>query len=490
MNSYTVDSTQDTLQSTLLDILKQLGVSESQIPLQQESQRAKSKTKTNSKSKNQKTGANPKHRKKHPKTKKSTSHSNYAPYPQFIPHQYMQYPYLVHPFQQPQQPQQPYPQPLLQPQHQAPFPFLIDTNSRRFGEHYPYYRNYYGDESEVETENEKDEDLQEPHFKFSNDYEDEDEGEDDEYYNDFLANRDDSEYDRDLRSLPLKHEKATTSKPRGSNKINVPSPFYFQPRYLDTPEFVNEDSLATKTIKGNENQSAVNDLAGGKNVSLIDNKKKPTHRNLGELMEDLLFHHSAAPSSPITDSLQVSSKSSDLNLPFSPLLNVYDFPNSYSVVVAVAGTTPQSLEIDFHPSSHELILKGSVSLPSLKDIAIEEDKKDTGNEKGGEEPIKDGNQEQQSEEKAKDNNTQEKQEVSKDDKSVPRCRIAELRTGHFQRIIKLPLFPKIDDENIKANYTNNGYLIVKLKKLSEHVDSVPKPKKTIRIEDIPDEDGF
>ncbi|KAL6945229.1 hypothetical protein ACO0QE_002677 [Hanseniaspora vineae] len=514
MDSYGADLTQNTLQSTLLDILKQLEVSDAENPSQQETQKLKSKTKnkTKSKPKNQKTGANTKQRKKHSKSKKKPARSLNAPYPPFVPQHYMQAPYLVHPFQQPQQQQPAYFHPFLQPQHQAPFPFLIDTNSRRFGEHYPYYKNYYGDESDFETESEGDEHLRETGFDLSNGYEDEDEDEDqgedayenaeDEYYNDFLAGRDDSEYQRDLKSLPLKHGKPSIAKSQIFDKKGVPNSSYFQPRYFDTPGLLNDNSTGTKTTKENENQTALGNLDQGKHVSPIDHKNKPIHRNFGEIMEDLLFHHPAAPSHPITDLLQVSSTSSDSNLPFSPLLNVYDFPNSYSIVVAVAGTTPQSLEIDFHPSTHELILKGSVSLPSLSDIAIEEDnKKDVCEEKVSGEPIKDDVQEKKTNEKAEEITSDESKEVSKNaPKDVSkdgngktpasRCRIAELRTGHFQRIIKFPLFPKIDDENIKANYTNNGYLIVKLRKLSEHADSVPKPKKTIRIEDIPDEDGI
>lgn len=140
------------------------------------------------------------------------------------------------------------------------------------------------------------------------------------------------------------------------------------------------------------------------------------------------------PSAP--NPLKVSKPESRLDVPFSPEVNVYDCPTAYVAVVALPGATSKAFKVDYHPSSHELIIKGNI-----------EDKLNI-----GEEFLK----------------------------------ITELKYGAFQRTVKFPVLPRIKDEEIKATYSN-GLLQVKVPKLNGE-NSKPAPKKRIVIEDIPDEE--
>lgn len=140
--------------------------------------------------------------------------------------------------------------------------------------------------------------------------------------------------------------------------------------------------------------------------------------------------------SPIPDPLQVSKPETRLDLPFSPEVNVYDCPNYYVVAVALPGATSKAFKVDYHPSSHELIIRGDL-----------EDKL----------------------------NLEEKY-----------LKVTELKYGAFQRTLKFPVLPRIKDEDIKATY-NNGLLQVRIPKIAGSYEE-PAPKKRIVIEDVPDEE--
>ncbi|SCV04656.1 LAMI_0H17876g1_1 [Lachancea mirantina] len=140
--------------------------------------------------------------------------------------------------------------------------------------------------------------------------------------------------------------------------------------------------------------------------------------------------------SPIREPLQVSKPRGGMGVPFSPTLNVYDTPECYMIVLALPGATSNSFKIDFHPTSHELSIKGKI-----------------------------------------DNKT------GLDSKHL---RFSELKEGFFERSVKFPILPRIKDEEIRAKYSN-GLLQVKAPKILSSKEK-PKPKRRIVIEDLPDEE--
>ncbi|SMN21063.1 similar to Saccharomyces cerevisiae YDR171W HSP42 Small heat shock protein (sHSP) with chaperone activity [Maudiozyma saulgeensis] len=144
------------------------------------------------------------------------------------------------------------------------------------------------------------------------------------------------------------------------------------------------------------------------------------------------FAHLSAPT-PIPDPLQISKPETRLDLPFSPEVNVYNLDDAYVVVLALPGANSKSFKIDYHPSSHELLVKGKV----IDRLGIEEQF----------------------------------------------LKITEIKYGAFERTVKFPVLPRIQDEEIKATYSN-GLLQIKVPKLAS--TEKPKPKKRITIEDIPD----
>lgn len=157
--------------------------------------------------------------------------------------------------------------------------------------------------------------------------------------------------------------------------------------------------------------------------------------NMEEPDSSVSASHTEIPS-PIPEPLQVSKPEIRLDLPFSPEVNVYDSPQQYVVVFSLPGANSKSFNIDYHPSSHELILKGKIV------NTIDVDEKYLG--------------------------------------------ISELRYGMFERSIKFPVLPRLKDEEIKATYSN-GLLQIKVPKWLD--DSFkPKPKRRILIEDVPDEE--
>lgn len=129
------------------------------------------------------------------------------------------------------------------------------------------------------------------------------------------------------------------------------------------------------------------------------------------------------------------------NLPFSPPLNVYEFKSKYIVVISLPGVSKEFVEIDYHPTSNELIIKGEAKNKYLSD----------------------------------------------DDEAANAfvLKLSEQRFGSFERIVKLPAYPGIEDTQIKAKFIN-GLLEIKLPKVDE--SKLQKEAKKIVLEDVPDEE--
>jgi len=119
----------------------------------------------------------------------------------------------------------------------------------------------------------------------------------------------------------------------------------------------------------------------------------------------------------------------------SPLVDVYDTPDSYIIIASVPGASPSNVEIDFDSTEHELIINGVLST-SISD--------------------------------------EHRQKYLK---------IGERRVGKFERKVKFPAEPVVDDENIKAKYSN-GVLKVTLPK----VEPVQPEKRHIPISIEEDEE--
>lgn len=129
------------------------------------------------------------------------------------------------------------------------------------------------------------------------------------------------------------------------------------------------------------------------------------------------------------------------NLPFSPPLNVYEFKTKYIVVISLPGVSKEFVEIDYHPTSNELVIKGEAKNKYLSD----------------------------------------------DDEAANSfvLKVSEQRFGNFERIVKLPAYPGIEDTQIKAKFLN-GLLEIKLPKVDE--SKLQKEAKKIVLEDVPDEE--
>ena len=188
----------------------------------------------------------------------------------------------------------------------------------------------------------------------------------------------------------------------------------------DASDEYNEDY----NMHNNEEQQKLN-----KTTSSVDSEKDVNQK-------DKLAYEPSGFRSPVPAPLQVSNPELRLDLPFSPEVNVYDTPEQYVVVLALPGTNSKEFKIDFHPSSHELLIKGAV------DNKIGIDKK--------------------------------------------YVKISELKYGDFERSVEFPVLPRIKDEEIKASYFN-GLLQIKVPKIPQDANK-PQPKKRIIIEDVPDEE--
>lgn len=120
-------------------------------------------------------------------------------------------------------------------------------------------------------------------------------------------------------------------------------------------------------------------------------------------------------------------------LPYSPQTNLYESEKEYTLILAIPGAQLKDLDIDFHPSLNEIVIKGTIPDPIADATGV---------------------------------------------------KVNEIKTGSIERRVKFPTFPKIDDDNIKAKYFN-GLLTIKVPKVEE----TEKPKlKKVTIEDVPDEE--
>lgn len=124
------------------------------------------------------------------------------------------------------------------------------------------------------------------------------------------------------------------------------------------------------------------------------------------------------------------------SLPYSPQTNVYDLPTEYIAVLAIPGANLKDLQIDFHAATNEVVVKGDIPSP----FATED---------------------------------------------LKQIKNLEIRSGAIERRIKFPHLPKINDDDIKANYLN-GLLTVKIPKKKD--DGLVKAKRKVVIEDVPDEE--
>ncbi|GME73595.1 unnamed protein product [Ambrosiozyma monospora] len=140
--------------------------------------------------------------------------------------------------------------------------------------------------------------------------------------------------------------------------------------------------------------------------------------------------------------LRVSAPQHNTNKPFSPPMNAYDFENNYILVLSLPGVTKEFVDINFHPSTSELVIKGEVKNPYLAD----------------------------------DDDYLDLSKILK---------VSEQRFGSFERVVKLPSYPLVDESGIKAKFLN-GVLEIKVPKLKNQ--PAAKKIRKIELEDIPDEE--
>lgn len=144
----------------------------------------------------------------------------------------------------------------------------------------------------------------------------------------------------------------------------------------------------------------------------------------------------------VVDDVKVSAPQlTKTNKPFSPPVNIYEFQSQYIVVLSLPGVSKEFVDIDYHPTTNELIIKGEA-----------------------------------------------KNKYLSDDDDVANSfilKLSEQRFGNFERIIKIPSYPGIEDTKIKAKFLN-GMLEIKLPKIDE--SKIPKVAKKITLEEVPDEE--
>lgn len=205
-----------------------------------------------------------------------------------------------------------------------------------------------------------------------------------------------------------------------------------EPKYSDESNGKEQDKVAsttkTKTTEGKtaeKTESTTTDKTTNTKTEKAPQKPALKKRASSHI-------HSAAPSL-VANPLQISKPETRLDLPFTPEANVYDLKNEYVVVLALPGANSKAFKVDYHPSSHELLVEGNVV-----------DK--LGDEK--------------------------------------HLNISEIKYGAFERTVKFPVLPKIKDDEIKGKYSN-GLLQIRVPKIIDSSDK-PVPKKRIAIEDIPD----
>lgn len=169
------------------------------------------------------------------------------------------------------------------------------------------------------------------------------------------------------------------------------------------------------------------------NVSDSATNKPPLKKNNSNAFIPGPF---AIPSTTTTgsDPLKVSKPEIRMDLPFTPEVNVYDLKTKYIVVLALPGSNSKAFKVDYHPTTHELTVRGTLT-----------------------------------------------DKLGVDEKYL---KLSEIKYGAFERTVKFPILPRIKDEEIKAKYSN-GLLQINVPKMDGPQDK-PVPKKRITIEEIPD----
>lgn len=165
-------------------------------------------------------------------------------------------------------------------------------------------------------------------------------------------------------------------------------------------------------------------------------KKKNSHASISSSFSGISGPSIITPTPATTtaDPLKVSKPETRMDLPFTPEVNVYDLNTEYIVVLALPGSNSKAFKVDYHPTTHELIIRGNVT-----------------------------------------------DKLGVDEKYL---KLSEIKYGAFERTIKFPILPRIKDEEIKAKYSN-GLLQINVPKMDASKDK-PMPKKRITIEEIPD----
>lgn len=133
------------------------------------------------------------------------------------------------------------------------------------------------------------------------------------------------------------------------------------------------------------------------------------------------------------------------DLPFSPECNIYEYDSEtgdeskYIIVLSIPGADKNSIDIDYHGNTNEVIIKGEIKNEYCK-------------EEGKKSLI---------------------------------IKLSEQRFGKFERVVKLPSFPGIQETKIKAKFIN-GMLEINVPKIDMNKVRV-KPLK-ITLEDVVDEE--
>lgn len=206
-----------------------------------------------------------------------------------------------------------------------------------------------------------------------------------------------------------------------------------EPRYVDENSIKEQDKdTKAKTDEGKATEKKVESTTKDKTENTKETKTEKAPQKPALKKRASSHIHATAPSL-VANPLQISKPETRLDLPFTPEANVYDLKNEYVVVLALPGANSKAFKVDYHPSSHELLVEGNVV-----------DK--LGDEK--------------------------------------HLNISEIKYGAFERTVKFPVLPRIKDDEIKGKYSN-GLLQIKVPKIIDTNDK-PVPKKRIAIEDIPD----
>ena len=123
---------------------------------------------------------------------------------------------------------------------------------------------------------------------------------------------------------------------------------------------------------------------------------------------------------------------SDFGKDLVPALDILDHENEYEVHVSIPGIKEKKdIGLEYHKDSNEIVISGEIP-----DVTTEETKGS--------------------------------------------AKVRERRYGRFKRVVRLPETPGIDNENIKANYTN-GVLVLNVPKLQ---DDHWEPKGLLDSENI------